>query len=98
GNYSYRSVKGKYYMIRKEDAGYVQDNYKFNQRLKLNFGLRWDFNPFPVDKQGAITGFDLKTNALVTGSSLAHLYSVNATSPGYVAALESLGITFETTA
>jgi hypothetical protein len=98
GNYSYRSVKGKYYMTRKEDAGYVQDNYKFNQRLKLNFGLRWDFNPFPVDKQGAITGFDLKTNALVTSGSLAHLEAVHATSAGYVAALESLGITFETPA
>jgi hypothetical protein len=97
-SYRYRSVKGKYYMIRKEDAGYVQDNYKFNQRLKLNFGIRWDFNPFPTDRQGAIDGFDLKNNSVVLGSSLAHLYSVGATTPGYIAAMESLGINFESTA
>ena len=96
-SYSYRSVKGKYYMTRKEDAGYVQDNYKFNHRLTVNLGLRWDFNPFPVDKQGAITGFDLKNNSLVLGSSLRHLYAVGATTPGYIANLQSLGITFEST-
>jgi len=96
-SYSYRSVKGKYYMTRKEDAGYIQDNYKFNHRLTVNLGIRWDYNPFPVDKQGAITGFDLKNNALVTGSSLEHLYKVGATTPGYVANLQSLGVKFETT-
>ncbi len=103
GNYSYRSVKGKYYMIRKEDAGYVQDNYKFNQRLKLNAGLRWDFNPFPVDKEGAITGFDLKNNSVVTKSNLNDpnnpLFTKDhATTYQYIQNLESIGVTFETTA
>ncbi len=103
GNYSYRSVKGKYYMIRKEDAGYVQDNYKYNQRLMLNLGMRWDFNPFPVDKQGAITGFDVKTNAVVTKSNLNDpnnplFTKYHDTTYQYIQNLESIGVNFETAA
>jgi hypothetical protein len=95
-SYNYRLVKGKFYMHHKEDAGYVQDNYKLSQRLTLNLGVRWDFNPFPTDKYGVLSSWDQKNQAIALGAALPYLYKVGATSPGYISALQGLGVKFET--
>ncbi len=94
--YNYRLVKGKFYMRHSEDAGYLQDNYKLTQRLTLNLGVRWDFDPFPTDKYDVFSGFDLKNNAIVLGASLDHLYAVHATTPSFISTLQGLGVKFET--
>ncbi|PYS70531.1 MAG: hypothetical protein DMF69_13240 [Acidobacteria bacterium] len=31
-------------------AGYVMDDYKLNSRLTLNLGVRWEYEPGPVDR------------------------------------------------
>lgn len=36
-------------------AGYVQDDFKVNNRLSLNLGLRWEFEPGPVDRQNRLS-------------------------------------------
>jgi len=36
-------------------AGYVMDDYKVNSKLTLNLGLRWEFEPGPVDRGNRIS-------------------------------------------
>lgn len=37
---------------------YVSDDWKFNEKLTLNLGLRWDWFAFPTEKNGRFTNFD----------------------------------------
>jgi hypothetical protein len=36
-------------------AGYVMDDYKVNNKLTLNLGLRWEYEPGPVDRGNRIS-------------------------------------------
>lgn len=38
-------------------AGFVQDDFKVNDRLTLNLGLRYDFYTFPRDSRGRLVNF-----------------------------------------
>lgn len=38
-------------------AGFVQDDYKFNDRLTFNLGLRYDYYGPPVDSRGRLVNF-----------------------------------------
>ena len=37
---------------------YVTDDWRVNQKLTLNFGVRWDLFGLPVEKNGRFTNFD----------------------------------------
>jgi hypothetical protein len=95
-NYEYRVVKGKFYMRRNEAAGYLQDNFKVTPRLTVIYGIRWDFNPAPTEKNNVFTSYDRKTGAIVLGRSLDTLYALGAVSRQYIAVTESLGVKYET--
>jgi Carboxypeptidase regulatory-like domain len=42
-------------VVSKGYAAYVMDDWKFNNRLSLNLGLRWEYEPGPVDAQNRLT-------------------------------------------
>ncbi len=95
-NYTYRLVKGKYYMRNYEHAFYFQDNYRVTPRLKLNLGLRWQFTPFPRDKYNIITSFNPRDRAVVLGRDLDFLYKMGAATPAQVKLLQDAGVKFQT--
>ncbi len=41
----------------KDFGGFVQDDWKFNNRLTLNLGVRYDYYGLPVDTQGRLVNF-----------------------------------------
>ncbi len=48
-------------------AGYVQDDWRANQRFTLNFGLRYDYQRQPYEKHNGIADFDITRTNTVNG-------------------------------
>jgi hypothetical protein len=96
GIYEVRVAKGMYYIRQNEDTGYIQDNIRVTNRLKLNLGLRWQFTPYPSDKYNIMSSFDVKNMAIVMGQDFNTLYRVGATTPALIATLTKAGAKFET--
>ncbi len=93
--YGYKTTHGYFYERENQYALYFQDNYKITQRLTLNMGLRWSAWPAMHEKYDNISGFDIKTKAIVLTQPLDAYYKLNpAMAPG-IAKLQSLGVKFE---
>ena len=71
---------------------YAQDEYRITDKLTLNFGLRWEFDPPFDETHGNITNFDLATgNVIVPDQTLpaaaSFVYLINGPCPGTVTTL-----------
>ena len=89
-NYSNNLRKGTWYTRRRENALYLQDNYKVTSRLNLRLGLRWEFSPFMHDKHDVAVSYDPKQRAYVLGQPLQTLYTLGATLPSLINSLTTL--------
>lgn len=72
---------GKGYAMRKANyAGWVQDDWRVNQRLTINAGLRYDFQPQSKEKKNGLDTVDL---SLPNGSNPALMGYVKYAGHGY---------------
>lgn len=94
--YEAETVHKYFYERQNQVALYFQDNWKVNNRLSLNLGVRWEAWPAMREKYNNTIGFDLKTNSIVL-TQAATDYDKQV--PGFsanVAAMQALGAKFET--
>ena len=77
---------------------YGQDNFRVNNRLTINAGLRWEMHPAPHANDGLNVTFDLKNDALALPNPLSFYIDKGYTTQTIVTNLQNLGVKFETPA
>jgi len=79
-----------------EFDSYIQDNWRVNQRLTVNLGLRWEAHPAPRAKQDYLVFFDPKNNAISTPRPLDYYVKEGLTQETLLTNLRNLGVKFQT--
>ncbi|MCM3872842.1 MAG: TonB-dependent receptor, partial [Pyrinomonadaceae bacterium] len=69
---------------------YVSDDWKFNERLTLNLGLRWDWFGWPTEKNGRFANFDFSRVTNPNDIRPGFILPSNATETGFNAIDASL--------
>lgn len=88
--------RDRYFMDGREYAFYFQDNWRVNNRLTLNLGLRWESYPAIAVRNNIVSGFDFNNQAVVVGSPIETLYNIGTTTPAIVKTYEQAGMRFTT--
>ena len=79
-----------------ETDAYIQDNWHARNNLTVNLGLRWESHPAAWQGGGAMMGFDIKNDAIVTSGSLTQLEAEKLTTAAVIANDQAIGVKFET--
>jgi hypothetical protein len=75
---------------------YFQDNYRVRPSLTVNLGLRYEAHPATWEGDGAMMGFDLKNDAIVTSAPTSKLIAEGLTTQAIINNDELDGAKFET--
>lgn len=95
GSYVNRFNRSYYPYSNWETASFIQDNFKVNQRLTLNLGLRYEYiNPLQVTNNSMV-GFDVKNKAVVLGTSLGNLEKMGDVLGSVANTYQALGVQYE---
>src|SRR5262249_2007616 len=65
------AIAQKYYAL------YDQSDWRVNERLTVNLGLRWDVQPVPTERYNRLSGIDLRGNEPLFGTPGAIIFPGN---------------------
>ncbi len=69
-NYTIGAQSGFYSQISYEDGFFAEDNWRVNQKLTLNLGLRYDVMTWPYETQNRMASFDVNPQSSTYGQVL----------------------------
>ena len=95
-SYGQARPPGPYNMHGRDEAAYVQDNWKIRQNLTINIGLRWEYLGPYLDSNGVTSVFDFNNRSLVDGVPLSQLVSTGYTTQPIADGYAGLGVKWET--
>jgi hypothetical protein len=77
-NYQIGSQAGYFENVGQEDGIFAQDDWRFNRRLTINLGIRWDLLTHPYEAHNQQAAFDVNTGTVLEAG-------VNGVSPSIIA-------------
>jgi hypothetical protein len=68
--YQIGSQNGYFSEVSQEDGIFAQDDWRFNKRLTLNLGVRWDLLTWPYEAHNQMAAFNVQTgDAMLAGQN-----------------------------
>ena len=94
--YSQSRPPRNFNMHGKDEALYLQDDWKVRPNLTLNFGVRWEYMGPYIDSNGMTMSFDVKNKAFINGVPLSGLVATDYTTQPIIDAYAAAGVKWET--